>query len=192
MKRFLMIVPIVLFIFLNACGISSNPVSPDVGTFVAQTQTATMWTATPVLPSPTLIPKESVIVDTLNSALRGVDPLDEAIDAKFFISDLGFDTGGNPPVIVKMRIHIECEWILHPTCTPERGFVNFMHVFEMKDVRKKIIEQIPATVESVQIESYDHMVQIGSLSIGWQDMMAFVDGDITGDQLAARVNRSNP
>ena len=192
MKRFLVIVPIFLFIFLNACGVSSNPVPPDVGTFVAQTQTATMWTATPVLPSPTSIPKEAVIVDALNSVLRGVDPLDEAIDAKFFISDLSFDTGGNPPVIVKMRVHIECEWILQPACTPERGFVIFMHVFEMKEVRKKIVDQIPTTVESVQIMSYDHMVQIGSLSIGWQDMMAFVDGEITGDQLAARVNRSNP
>jgi hypothetical protein len=191
-KRFFAVIPIILFILLGACGAAGNVVSPDVGTFVAQTQTATMWTPTPTVPSPTSVPKEAVIVDALNGVLRGGDPLEEAIDAKFYITDIGFDTSGNPPIIITMRVHVECEWVLKPTCTTERAFVVLMHALEREGVRKKIIEQIPITIEFVQVTALDHMSQIGIIEIRWQDVLAFTNGEITGDQLAARVNRFNP
>lgn len=189
MKQFLAVIPIFLFIFLGACGVPGNQLSPDLGTFVAQTQTATMWTPTPITPSPTSVPKEAVIVDALNGAMRGADPLGEAIDAKFQITDVGFDASGNPPVIITMRVHVECEWILTPSCTAERAFVILMHTFQREGVRKKLVEQIPATLEFLQVIAFDHMSQIGSLTIRWQDAVAFINGDITGDQLAARVYR---
>ena len=191
-KRFLVIMPIFLFIFLGACGVPDNQIDPRAITLVVQTLTATMWTPTPVTPSPTSVPKEIVIVDTLNGALRGADPLGEAIDAKFYVIDVGFDASGNPPLISTMRVLVECEWILKPSCTAERAFVVLMHAFERDGVRKKILEQIPATIEFVQVMAFDHLSHIGTIAVRWQDILAFANKDITGDQLAARVNRFNP
>lgn len=192
MKRFLVVVPIFVFLFLGACGVHSDQLDPLASTLVVQTLTATMWTPTPVTPSPTAVPKEVIIVDTLNGALRGADPLGEAIDAKFYIIDVGFDPGGNPPMLITMRVHLECEWILKPSCTAERVFVVLMHAFERDGVRNKIIEQIPATIEFVQVIAFDHFSHIGTIGVRWQDILAFANKDITGDQLAARATRFNP
>ena len=192
MKRLLAIIPVTLLIFINACGIDESPVTSGVGTAVALTQTATMWTPTPITPSPTPQPNQAVIVDALNGALRGADPLEEAIDAKFRVADVGFDANGNPPLLITLRIHIECEWIIRSSCTTERAFVVLIHAFENKDVRKQVVEQIPTTIEFVQIDAFDHMVKVGSLAIRWQDVLAFTKKEITGDQLAARVIRFSP
>ena len=192
MKRLLAIIPVFLLIFINACDVNESPVTSGVGTAVALTQTATMWTPTPITPSPTPSPNQAIIVDALNGALRGADPLGEAIDAKFHVADVGFDANGNPPILITLRIHIECEWIIRSSCTTERAFVVLMHALEREGVRKKVIEQIPTTIEFMQVEAFDHMTRIGSLAIRWQDLLAFTKNEITGDQLAVRVIRFNP
>lgn len=192
MKQFFAVIPIVLFVFLGACGVPSNEISSGVGTSVAQTQTATMWTPTPVTPSPTIVPNQAVIVDSFNGVMRGPDSLRDAIDAKFFVIDVGFDQTGNPPAIDTIRVSVECEWIFKPTCTAERAFVVFVHAFENEKVRKRIIEQVPSTIQFVRVTAFDHMVQMGIIETRWQDMLAFVNGEITGDQLASRVSRFNP
>ena len=193
MKRLLAVIPLILFIFINACtGNDPSVVPPDVGTAVALTQTAGMWTPTPITPSPTSSPNQAVIVDALNSALRGADPLGEALDAEFHVADVDFISNGYPPVLFTLRVRVECEWVIKSSCTPERAFVVLMHAFENKDVRKKVVEQIPTTIEFVQVDAFDHMTQIGSLAIGWQNMLLYVRGEITGDQLAVRVIRFAP
>ena len=192
MKRLIVIIPVSLSILINACGVNEPSVPPDMGTAVAFTQTATMWTPTPITPSPTSPPNQAIIVDALNGALRGADPLGEAIDAKFHVADVVFDANGNPPILITLRVHVECEWIIRSSCTTERAFVVFIHALEKDGVRKKVVEQIPTTIEFVQIDAFDHMARIGSLAIRWQDVLAYTKGEITGDQLAARVIRFNP
>lgn len=191
-KRFLPVVPVFVLIFFSSCGVESSTVSPDTGTAVGLTQTATMWTATPITPSPTTLPNQAVIVDALNGALRGADPLTEAIDAKFHVADLGFDANGNPPILITLRVHVECEWIIRPSCTPERALVVLIRALQREGVRKKVIEQIPTTIEFIQVDAFDHMAQIGSLGIRWKDVLAFTNNEITGDQLAARVIHFTP
>ena len=192
MKRFLVLIPIFLIIFIGACSAPGDQLDPRVSTFVVQTQTATMWTPTPITPTVTIEPKEAIIVDALNSVLRGADPLEEVLDARFYVTDIGFDLNGNPPVTTTMRIHVECEWVVEHSCTTERAFVVLMHVFEREGVRKKIIEQIPTTIELISVMAFDHLSPIGTMEIRWQDILAFTNGEITGDQLAVRVTRFNP
>ena len=192
MKRLLAVIPVFLLIFINACDANESPVTSDIGTAVALTQTATMWTPTPITPSPTPSPNQAIIVDALNGALRGADPLGEAIDAKFHVADVGFDANGNPPILITLRIHIECEWIIRSSCTTERAFVVLIHALEREGVRKKVTEQIPTTIEFIQVDAFDHMTRIGSLAIRWQDLLAFTKNEITGDQLAVRVIRFIP
>jgi hypothetical protein len=192
MKRLLVVIPVSLLFLINACDVNPPPVSAETWTLVALTQTATMWTPTPVTPSPTASPNQAIIVDALNGALRGADPLGEALDAKFHVADVGFDANGNPPILITLRIHVECEWIIRSSCTTERAFVVLIHAFEKDGVRKKVVEQIPTTIEFVQIDAFDHMARIGSLAIRWQDVLSFTKNEITGDQLAVRVIRFNP
>ena len=110
MKRFLVIIPIFLFIVLAACE-GDGSVSSSLGTKVAQTQTATMWTPAPVTPTPTHIPNTSVIVNALNDVLRGGDALGETLDAKFYVRDVEFDPSGDTAVKNKIKISVECDWV---------------------------------------------------------------------------------
>jgi hypothetical protein len=192
MKRWFAALPLFLLFLINACGVEPSVITSEQGTAVALTQTATMWTATPITPSPTNSPNQAVIVEALNSALRGADPLGEAMDAKFHVADVGFDPNGIPPVLITLRIHIECEWIIKSSCTTERAFVALIHAFEREGVRKKVVEQIPTTIEFIQIDAFERMSRIGSLAVSWKDVLAFTKSEITGDQLASRVIRFNP
>jgi len=192
MKPFFVIIIILLFVSIGACAVPNDQLDPSAVTFVVQTQTAAMWTPTPITPSPTIVPKQAVIVDALNGAIRGADPLMEALDAKFYVTDIGFDMSGNPSATTTLRINVECEWVLERSCTVERAFVVLMHAFQREDVRNKVKEQVPKTIEAVQVIAFDHMNQIGTMTSQWKDIMAFANGNITGDQLAYRVVRSNP
>jgi hypothetical protein len=133
----------------------------------------------------------AVIVNTLNAALRGADPLSETIDAKFTVTDVGFNNLGQPPVPFAIHIHVECEWVSRPSCTLERAFVELVHVFEREGVRKKVMEQIPDTVRILQVKAFDHLKLIGVAEVAWDDLLAFANNEITGEQLATRLTRSD-
>lgn len=192
MRRILPIVPVCFFIFLSACADVTVTVADEVGTAVAQTQTATMWTSTPITPSATPVPNPLVILDALNGALRGADPLGEVMDAKLYVTDVGFDANGNPPLIITLRISVECEWIMHPSCSTERAFVEVIHALEKEGIRKKIVEHMPASVEFIQVVAFDHFNQSGTLIVRWQDVLAYFDGKISPEQLAAYVLPFSP
>ncbi|MGC1375142.1 MAG: toll/interleukin-1 receptor domain-containing protein [Anaerolineales bacterium] len=188
-----------LLLFLFVLGYFSfnlgNSLDPNLVAYVKQTQTATMWTPAPVIPSATPVPNEAAIVSALNDELqREADPLEEALDIKFSIIDIGFDMSGNPPVTTTMSVQVKCEWVTTPTCSTERALIAFARAFKgaKAGVRKKIMEQIPTTIRVVQVRAFDHMNQIGIIEFGWEYILAFANGNITGDQLAARIVRLTP
>ncbi|MEW6027977.1 MAG: hypothetical protein AB1554_00685 [Chloroflexota bacterium] len=192
MRRLFPIIPVFLFVFLSACAdITVTPPS-TWWTDAMGTLTATLWTPTPVTPSATPVPNPLVVLDALNSVLRGADPLGEAMDAKLYVTDVGFDANGNPPVIITLRISVECEWVMHPSCTTERAFVQVIHALEKEGVRKKIVEHMPASVEFIQVVAFDHFNQSGTLIVRWQDVLAYIDGKISPEQLAAYVLPFSP
>lgn len=197
MKQFLLFTFIMLFVVLGACSalsgqLENGQLDPVIVTYVAQTQTATAWTPTPVTPTATAVPNQVTIVNALNEALRGADPLGEALDARFSVIDIGFDVSGNPPATNKIRIGIDCEWVYKSSCTVERTFVVFLHTLENKGTRKKIREQLPETIAILQIVAYDRMQPIGTMEILWKDLLAFAGKEITGEQLAARATPVRP
>jgi len=183
MKRFLVVVPIFLFA-LGACNAFSPQPDPNAAAAAAaQTQVAAPPAGTPV-------PKVAVIVNTLNGALHGADPLEETLDVKFSVIDAGFEVSGDPVAITTLSVHVECECIkTKSTCTTERAFTAVAHVFEKDGIRKKILEQIPETLQVMQIRAFDRMQPIGIIEVSWSDLLAFANGEITGDQLGARITR---
>ena len=189
MKRLLVLIPVFLFIFLSSCS-NLGPVDQRVGTMVAQTQTAAVWTPAPII---TAVPNQVLILDTLNSGMQGVDRLDEAIDAKFNVSDIAFESYHNSPFTNLLQIQVECDGVsTKPSCTAERAFVVFVHVFTDKKIRSKIIKEIPVTITIIQIKAVNHRLPLGTIEIELADLSAFFDGHITGDQLAARTTPINP
>ena len=176
---------------MNSCLDGFIPVtgiSTEVGTHVAETQTASMGTATPITPTATPIPNEVQIINILNNNIRNVDELAELVEAEYYVARVDFIKSGNPNVFTIMRINIVCESITLRTCTPERGFVILMHGFEgafKKDnQRNTLSSQVPQTIQTLEvIVELAHAGSLGSFTIGWNNVKAFAGGNLSPEQL---------
>ena len=189
LKRTLPFFPILIILVVSSCiAVPQGEISPDMATFIIQSMTATMWTPTA---SPTPSPNVVTIIDTLNGAIINSDPLRETIETRFSVLDVRFPMEPTSRQILTMQIDLECEWIFTDSCTPEESFVNLMHGFAADDkkVIKKIAAQVPATVDSVEITTFNHRVPDGTIVVNWQDVFDFATGKITGNQLGARILR---
>jgi hypothetical protein len=186
LKRLAPFLPCVIMI---AC-ISMGGVSPADQTAVVQTLTATVWTPTPPTASPTPEPNLIAIIEILNNAMVGSDPLAETIKAKFSIIDARILMDGAANLAGILQLSIECEWIFSDSCTLEETFVVLMRALTADDkVTGKIIEQVPLTVHTLQMVAFDHMLQTGMIAVNWQDVMDYAAGRINGNQLGARIIR---
>ena len=184
-KRLLPFLPMVVFI---ACAPDIS--SPDIQNAVIQSLTATIWTPTPLTPTATPEPNTGRIVDILNNAMLGADPLGETIDAKFSVIDAQIILDDVTKQATTLRVHVECEWVFNNSCTPEQTFVVLMRALTINEkVLEKISPQIPQTVHMLQMVAFDRMVQTGMVVSSWNDVMDYAIGRISGNQLGSRITR---
>ncbi|MGB7875720.1 MAG: hypothetical protein WBL25_15165 [Anaerolineales bacterium] len=191
MKKFAAWVIFVTLILLNACGnvaIITDDIPPEVGTHVAETQTAAMWTPTPTKPSATPVPDFVKIINALNGFIKNHDPLGEAVDARFYITDLGFYETGSPLTKTTLWVIVECEYIQHSSCTTERAFVLVMAAFRNEKTWKAINEFIPSTLINLQVIARNHRQYIGTANLSWNDVVNYVNNKITHEQLGNRIS----
>ena len=134
LKRLLATLPIIVFV---AC--APDVTNPEVQKAVIQSLTATVWTPTPVTPTATLEPNTGRIVDVLNNAMLGSDPLAETIDAKFTVIDAQVLMDATTQQAAVLRVHVECEWVFADSCTPEQTFVALIRALT---VNNKLVEKI--------------------------------------------------
>jgi hypothetical protein len=186
-KRALPILPVLVLI---AC--VPDVSDPNIQAAVINSLTATSWTPTPVTPSATSQPNTTEIVEILNSAMIGLDPLAETVLAKHSVIDAQVVMDHTMQQATILRIHVDCEWIFSDTCTPESTFVVLMNTFSSNvKVIKRIIEQIPTTITTMEMIAFDQMSQTNMITIGWGDVVAFSFGDINGQQLGSRIFRTS-
>jgi hypothetical protein len=190
-QRPFFILMLLLIIPLHACGTASavfGGVPGPVGTAVAQTQTATVWT--PTL-SPTPVPNESKIVGWLNDELLSSEhALQQTLDARYQVVDIRFPISSSNVAAI-MRVDIRCECATQGgCCTPERTFVMVMEAMQKR--HEKILEQVPATVSELRVVAYDHTNYLNTMAASWSDVKNYLNGDLNGAQLGARVVRSTP
>lgn len=184
MKRLLSVVPIFLFILLNACGNVTGEITSAEGTAVGQTQTAAIWTPTITL---TPDPNESKIVEWLNESLSSADPLEKTLDANYQARDASFpNVPGSSSTVFRIDIRCECA-VNTQCCIPERMFVVTMRA--MKDRADKIMEQVPGSVSEVKVVCFDHGTQIGVMFAWWSDVKGYLLEQLNGYQLGSRVSR---
>ncbi|MEW6406455.1 MAG: hypothetical protein AB1649_32115 [Chloroflexota bacterium] len=187
LKRWIAFVPVIFFV---ACGSQVGEINPPILTAVAQTQTAMLWTPTPVTPSATPEPDTANIVDVLNNAMIGVDPLAETIVARFSVIDVQVITEPTTSLSETLRIHIDCEWIYSDGCTLEESFVALIKALTRNEKTiEKITENVPQTVHTLQVVAFDRMMEEGMVVANWQDVLDYIDGRINGNQLGARIVR---
>ena len=185
MKKSLLIIPIFLFLLLNACGNTPVEVSPAQGTMVAQTQTASVWTPTI---TPTIDPNEPQILEWLNAGLPA-DQLETTLVVKYLAVDVSFppETGSSSLIF---RIDLRCQCATYDQCcSPERMFVVTM--WAMKSQKDKIIGQVPGSTSLVKVVCYNHVSQIGVVAASWPDVKGYLLDQISGYQLGSHTFRSS-
>jgi hypothetical protein len=125
----------------------------------------------------------------LNNTIQDVDPLAETIGSKFKVIDVRVIT--EPPNNLSgiLRIDIECEWVYSDSCTLEESFVRLMYAFRTDQVKASIAENVPATIHTLQMASFNAMHQDGMIVVFWRDVRDYMDEKINGNQLGARIIR---
>lgn len=181
----LLVLPLIL---LLAC--APDLTDPNVQIAVIHSLTATAWTPTPITPSATPKPNTTQIVEILNEAMIGEDPLTETIVAKYSVIDVQAIIDTTTQQTSKLRIHVDCEWIFSDACTPEATFVVLMNTLSQNTkVLERVINQIPTTITTLEMLAFEKMVATNIITIGWEDVLAFTFGEINGNQLGSRILR---
>lgn len=184
-KRVLPAIP--LFILI-ACAPDIS--DPSVQAAVINSLTATVWTPTPITPSATPEPNTRKIVDILNNVMVGTDPLMETIVAKHSVIDAQVIMDPSTRQATFLQIHVDCEWVYTDGCTPETTFTVLMKAFVVNDkVMGKVQDQIPPTIQTLEVVTFDRMTQTSIIHIAWKDVWDFAEGRINGNQLGSRMMR---
>jgi hypothetical protein len=183
LKHLLPLVPLILII---ACAPDIS--DPNVQAAVIGSLTATVWTPVPPTLTPTPEPSTSKIVEVLNSAMVGTDPLLETVDAKFIVIDARVLLNGFTKEATVISIHVDCEWVFSDSCTPESTFVKLMRAISANDkMIERVAGQIPTTVHTFEMLAFDRMKPNGVITIAWNDVLDFSHGKINGNQLGSRI-----
>ncbi|MFT3890438.1 MAG: hypothetical protein QM730_02290 [Anaerolineales bacterium] len=188
MKRFLVVIPIFLLLVLNSCGELPGTVSPQDGTAVGQTQTASVWTPT-FTASPD--PPENRIVEWLNAELSKVDQpedeLEKTLDAHYLVTGVSFPNApGSSAQIFRVDLRCECSSSSN-CCVPERMFVVLMKAMKGND---KIAKNVPSNVGAIKVLCYDHIVQNFVIGADWTSVKGYIEGNVSGYELGAQVYRT--
>lgn len=188
MKRFLVVIPILLLLLINSCGEMPGTISPQDGTAVGQTQTASVWTPT-ITPSPN--PPENKIVEWFNAELTKADQpedeLEKTLDAHYLVTGVSFPFApGSSAQIFRVDIRCECSSNSN-CCVPERMFVVLMKAMKGND---KIAKNVPSNVGVIKVLCYDHTTQNFVIGADWTQVKGYLDGDVSGYELGAQTRRT--
>ena len=152
-----------------------------IGTAVAQTQTASMWTASV---TPTIVPDVSKILGMLNTSFPA-DDLQTTLDVRYIAVNAWFQSSSdNLSTAFCVEIRCECAVNSH-CCTPERLFVITMNA--MRDHAKEIIPQMPYNIKRVDVVCNTCEGSTDVMQASWSDVKAYLLEEIEGSIFGYRV-----
>lgn len=184
-KRVLPAIPLIVLI---AC--APDIADPSVQAAVIHSLTATVWTPTPITPSPTPEPNTAKVVDILNGVMIGADPLMETVAARYSVIDSQVIVDGTTHQAVALQVFVDCQWVYTDGCTPENTFVVLVRAFSMNNkTMGKIQAEIPSTIQTLEVLTFEQMVKTSVIHIAWKDIYDFTEGRINGNQLGSRMIR---
>lgn len=184
MKRLLPSLPIIFLILLDACSVGGDPKVPSImSTLVIQTVTAAAWTPMPTQTDNPYIP---IMVNWLNTDLSSAHSLEWSLDAEYRVINVSFPNVPESGALV-FRVDVQCACINGDECCfPERTFVV------LTDSMKRNVNalQIPIEVSEIMVVCYKNKTKTAAISAPWQDVKSYLQGQLTGYQLAPRVVRT--
>lgn len=126
------------------------------------------------------------VVDTLNDAMTGADSLEQTIEARFTVLDAQLISDQITNRAATLRIDVDCERVFNDSCTPEGTFVVLMRAFRLHDkIIAKISNDLPVTVQMLQMVAFDRMSKKEMLGASWSDVVNYTLGRINGNQLGS-------
>ena len=60
----------------------------------------------------------------------------------------------------------------------------------LKGEKDKIIKQVPSNVGEIKIICYDHTSQINVIGTDWETVKGYLNGNVSGYELGAKVYRT--
>lgn len=186
MKQFLLVIPVILLVLLNACG----------GNGTATSQNVIVSTSSPTTTS-TPDPRSSQMFEYLNLSIEEQETADKynqlehITGASYQITnvDLPPDTNMSPI----FRIDVRCECTVNARCcSPTRTFVVTVKAIENRNFRDQILYITDSmTINILEVWISDHADLTYVISAPWQDVKNFIyaSPDSIGDGflLASKV-----
>lgn len=186
MKRWLPFFPLFFLFIFNSCTGAAPGISSEVGTAVANTQTAAMWTAIPTFTPNPNIPN---IVTWLNNDLSTINPLESTLDAEYHVIDISFSRRPDRSGLL-FRVDVDCRCMNGAECCiPERTFVVIIEA--MKRNATTILTHVPGDVSEILVVCTEHRAGVGAMTAAWQDVRGYLQYQISGYQLGMRVSRTD-
>ena len=204
MKRSLVLIPILLLVFLNACATGTGNAAPAEPTATLEWNKFWQALTATYMPPPTgtAAPNTQMIVGTMNEWGRDsggymtleekLVVLEDNLGADFIILDVQFQKENGVDRIFQVYAGCECA-SGSLCCTPEHMFVLTMGqlvvAVNQSTYQSSIASQVPGTIQEMEVVCLDRRKQIGVMSVPWADVQSFLRGELTGTQFAMRVRR---
>src|SRR5215211_2203990 len=185
MKHLFLIVPMLLLFLVNSCNGVTATIPSEMGTAVAQTQTALVWTA---VPTATYNPNIPTMISWLNNDLATVSPLGRTLDAEYHVINVSFPNVQNDSIF---QVDVGCICMNNSKCCiPERTFVVVVEA--MKRYPGAFWAQVPGGINEIMVVCSDHQTktQIGAVTASWQDVQGYLQGYVSRYQLEVRTTRT--
>lgn len=189
MKRFYIVIPLILLILLNACGSPGMP--PEGGIYVTYTPT--------IQPDAMYAYESSIIFSYLNNQIESkeftteFDRLEHIIGANYQVVNVSFPLNPNNGTLL-FHVETRCECNLNSgCCSPTRTFiVTLMAMDENPNqyVNDPIITMVPQPVNYLEVWTYDHMERNDEIYVPWTEVQRFLRGEIKGFELASQVRQT--
>lgn len=188
MKRYLPVIPVILFILLNAC--DDGSISSAEATAVAKTFTATMWTPT-TSPSPLYSFQASEIIRLLNLTIEGAETsnplnqLEHTIVADYQVNGVSFPLEDDGTATFWIEVHCECK-ASGQCCNPQQTFMEIMRAIDLN--KPMIFDYVPPNVRYMKVECFDHTNEMAVMTVPWEDVKNFFANTMSGFELGGKVN----
>ena len=189
----------VFFVFLTACTdnkiiipITYNPsAQPLLGTLteIAKTVEAIAGTATAysLSPTPTHTPTNTPDISEVNKAIANSikNQLISTFGASITVQDVKFGPIGGQEY-TNLYIEISCAGDSNAVCPVTNVIIAVMDA--IKEKQKKVLENVPRSTKILTITIFDPTTHPKVVEINWPDVLAYVNGDLSGDAFRQRVN----
>jgi hypothetical protein len=176
MKRsFIIVIPIVLLVLVNACNMSSGALpkySPEQWTAIAVTQQVMGKTQ-----------NEKILywLNAVPTDYDKFDALEENLVGKYSVMGVAFPSDG-----YYFEVDMNCECASGSACcVPEHMLL--LSLMKMSRSRDQVLAEVPGTAKYLDVVCHDHNFPFMAMYAPWDTVKSFLLGQISAADLSSSV-----